>query len=304
MTVNNTTQTPPVTISLVFDDRGFARQVASTLQELMLPTPDALTLFENGPHSWRIDAYYTDTPNIDTLHKALSETVGRSIPAFEVADTPDENWVALSQAALPAVAAGRFTIYGSHDRHRVARGPNSILIDAGEAFGTAHHPTTLGCLRAIDRQVRRHTRNASAFQNCFDLGCGSGVLTIALARVLPDATFVASDLDQQSVVVAAQNMRANGSHRQISPIVAAGTAHPLVTKRAPFDLIVANILAGPLLELAPDIRRVVRRQGTLILSGLLVAQAPAVIAKYRAHDFHLVEHERIDGWSTLTLRNR
>ncbi len=304
MTSENSAETRPVTLTLDFADRDLARLVASTLQELILPTPDALTMFENGPDAWRVDAYYFETPDADALHNALREAIERSLPAFKVAKVPDENWVALSQAALPTVKAGRFTIYGSHDRYRVAHGPNSILIDAGEAFGTAHHPTTLGCLQTLDTITRRQPTQRATFHNCLDLGCGSGVLAIALARVLPHATFVASDLDRQSVVVAARNMRANGTHRQITTITASGTAHPQITKRAPFDLVVANILAGPLLMLAGDIRRVVKPSGTLVLSGLLVPQAPAIVAKYHSHGFHLVQHKRINGWSTLTLQKR
>ena len=140
---------------------------------------------------------------------------------------PQENWVRISQEALPPVAAGRFTIHGSHDRHRVPQGPNSILIDAGEAFGTAHHATTQGCLAAIDRAMR--IRN---YDRILDLGCGSGVLAIAAARLSPWATILASDLDRQSVVVAKENMRAHGVGSRITTVVAGGLNHPLLRASA------------------------------------------------------------------------
>ncbi len=288
-----------ITITLDFEDRNLARQVAGALQEVVWPAPDALTFFENGPKAWRVEGYYTDPPDIAELHQTLSAAVETSLPEFTVTEVPNENWVALSQAALPPVYAGRFTIHGSHDNHRIARGPNSILIDAGEAFGTAHHATTYGCLDAIDRLSRQQT-----FRNCLDLGCGSGVLAIALARTQPHAQILASDLDAQSVHVAKTNMQANTVGQRIKTVVAAGTDHPSLQQRAPFDLLVANILAGPLISLAADIRRITLPGSTLILSGILVPQAADVIASYRAQAFQLCRHVQIEEWSTLILKRR
>ena len=225
--------------------------------------------------------------------------MGRALPPFVVEDVPDLNWVAISQAALPPVAAGRFVVHGSHDRGRVARGPTTILIDAGEAFGTAHHATTLGCLLAIDRLTR-----LEAFDTVLDLGCGSGVLAIAVAKALPGADIIATDMDVQSVKVAAENMRVNGVANRIATAVATGVAHPWLRQSPPFGLVVANILAGPLIRLAPALARTVARSGTLLLSGILIPQAPQVIAAYRASGFQLERHDRIVGWSTLTLRRR
>jgi ribosomal protein L11 methyltransferase len=209
------------------------------------------------------------------------------------------NWVAISQAALPPVRAGRFTIHGSHDRGRVVRGPNTILIDAGEAFGTAHHATTLGCLLAIDRLAR-----SNQFGSVLDLGCGSGVLAIAVAKSIVGARIVAADMDAQSVKVAAENVRLNGVARQIRVTQASSTMHPEIRSRVPFDLLIANILAGPLVRLAPDLTPALDRGGTLVLSGILVPQAPEVIATYGAHGFALQRHDRITGWSTLTFARR
>lgn len=282
-------------------DRSLAHQIAGALQDLIEPVPAALTLFEQpvagAPATWRIEAYYDDPQRGDELKGRLADVLGKPVPDVRLENVPDLNWVALSQAALPPVQAGRYTIHGSHDRGRVARGPNAILIDAGEAFGTAHHATTYGCLLAISRITRRRT-----YRNVLDLGCGSGVLAIAAARALPRARIIATDLDRQSVAVAAANMQVNGAGRRIATLAASGLDAPELRRRQPFDLLIANILADPLIMLAGDVARAVTRGGTVVLSGLLIPQAPAVIAAYRAHGFHLVSHDRITGWSTLVLK--
>lgn len=286
-------------ITAHFSDRSLAHQVANALQDLIEPAPDALTIFENGTDAWRLEAYFTDGVDADALHAEVSAVLDLTPPPFEMGDVPDLNWVAISQAALPPVSAGRFTVHGSHDRGRVAQGPGAILIDAGEAFGTAHHATTLGCLLAIDRLTRAET-----FDTVLDLGCGSGVLAIAVAKTLPKARIIATDLDPQSVKVAAENMRLNGVSQRIATAAAYGVNHTWLRQSPPFDLVIANILAGPLIELSPDLARTVTRGGTLILSGLLIPQAPQVIAAYRTAGFHLIRHDRITGWATLTLRRR
>lgn len=282
-----------------FTDRTLAMHAASTLQDFLEPAPDALTVFENGPASWRLEAYFNDGLDGRDLAQELAAYIKDPLPAFVAGAVPDLNWVAMSQEALPPVKAGRFTVHGSHDTHRVPRSPNSILIDAGEAFGTAHHQTTLGCLLAIDRLTRTED-----FQTVLDLGTGSGVLAIALARMLPRAEIIATDLDKQSVIVAKENMRINGVGQRLAVTQADGVRHAWLRQSKPFDLVIANILAGPLITLAPQLARTVRPAGTLVLSGLLIAQAAQVIAAYRAAGFHLVSHDRISGWSTLVLRRR
>jgi ribosomal protein L11 methyltransferase len=282
-----------------FANRDLAMQTANALQDLIEPAPDALTVFEDGAASWRLEAYFNGGINGRDLNAELAEIISEPLPKLVTGDVPDLNWVAISQAALPPVAAGRFVVHGTHDRHRVPGGPSTILIDAGEAFGTAHHATTLGCLLAIDRLTRNED-----FRTILDLGCGSGVLAIAAAKVLPAAEIIATDLDAQSVKVAAENMKQNGVGGRIAICQADGVRHTWLRQSKPFDLVIANILAGPLIRLAPDMARTVRRSGTLVLSGLLIPQAPQVIAAYRASGFHLVRHDRLTGWSTLTLARR
>lgn len=286
------------------NERGHAMRIAGALQDLLEPPPDALTVFEdkkdeNAPPIWRIEAYFSDPREAHALEAELDALLDEPVPSFQTADVPDLNWVALSQAALPPVHASRFTVHGSHDRDRVPQGPRAILIEAGEAFGTAHHATTYGCLIALDRLAERQR-----FRRILDLGCGSGILAIAAARSWQQATIYGVDIDEQSVVVARENAAVNKVGAQISFICGPGVSSPQIRNAAPFDLIVANILAGPLVQLAPDIRRVAEVGAVVILSGLLTRESARVLAAYLAQGFALLSHRRYDGWSTLTLVKR
>ncbi len=277
--------------------RDAAHSFAGALENLCEPPPEALTLFEDdGRGAWRIEAYFGELPDPHALSEFLANVTGLEPPRIAVSEVPDLNWVALSQAALPPVHAGRFTIHGSHDIALIPQGPHAILIDAGEAFGTAHHATTYGSLAAIDRVTRRR-----AFGTVLDLGCGSGVLAIAASRRLPDAIILATDMDATSVAVARANIKANTRPDRIKAFAATGLDHPRLRPPSRFDLVIANILAGPLIALAPSIRTAVAPGGVLILSGILNDQAPSVRASYVAQGFRMNRHDQIAGWSTLTL---
>lgn len=281
---------------IVFDVTGGAGEAlaASTvLEELVEPPALAVTRFEARP-LWRVEAYYIDLPDPAAAAATLAAILGYA-PQLALVEVPDDNWVAISQAALPPVTAGRFTIHGSHDRHRIPQGPWSIEIDAGEAFGTAHHATTLGCLTAIDRLARRRRCG-----RVLDLGCGSGVLAIAAARAWPSANITASDIDPEATRVARANARAN---RTAGITIATADGLPR-GPRGRYDLIIANILASPLIALSPRIAAALEPGGALMLSGLLTEQAPAVRATYRAHGLAQVREIRIAGWSTLVLHRR
>jgi ribosomal protein L11 methyltransferase len=273
-------------------------QAISDALEAAEPALDAVTLFEDGAGAWRVEAYSQGRAEAEAAAAVLPRGVGKPIADVVLEDLPDLNWVAMSQAALPPVIAGRFVVHGSHDRGRIPYGPRAILVDAGEAFGTAHHGTTLGCLLAIDKLAR-----AGRFLRVLDLGCGSGVLAIAAARAMHGAQVIATDSDPIAVEVARANADANGAGR-IATACALGLDHPWLRHAAPFDLIIANILAGPLRMLAGDVAKSVRRGGSVILSGILNPEAAAVIAAYAAHGFAVVQHRRIGEWSTLTLRKR
>lgn len=285
---------PSYKITIAANDQQMARTVSGALLELIAPSPDAVTTFE-AAQGWLVEGYYSGPPDRDALTRQLVAMLPFPVPRIEVVVVPDENWVAVSQAALPPVTAGRFTIHGSHDRGVVPRGPNSLLIDAGEAFGTAHHATTQGCLLALDELTRRR-----GFQRVLDLGCGSGVLAIAAARALPRAEIEASDNDPQAIAVARANARCNGVAGRIRMRVAEGLPRGRI-RDGSYDLILANILADPLVALAPDVARALAPGGVAVLSGLLVRQAERVIAAYLARGFAVVDHRRLSGWSTVTL---
>ena len=297
--------TSATTLSLFTHDRNLARRIAGALQDLVDPAPDALTIFEepntDAPPDWRIDAYYTDPPAASDLRAQISQLLDTKIPELATQTVPDLNWVAISQAALPPVRAGRFTVHGSHDRNRVGRPYYRVEIEDGEAFGTAHHATTYGCLTAIDQLTQQTPRSHA---RVLDLGCGSGVLAIALAKCWPDADIIATDIDAQSCVIARENAHHNGVGQQIRVYRANGASDPRLCTNGQFDLVIANILAGPLIEIAKDIAAITKARGHLILSGILIPQAPSVIAAYRACGFVLRQHRRIDGWSTLTFIKR
>ena len=288
---------------LVTTDRNIAHTTAMALTEIIEPAADAVAMFEmpgplptSPPVGWRMDAYFIDKPDAAGIAAAIAGLTGAAPPPLVLEVVPDENWVTLVQAGLPPVVAGRFTVLGSHDRGKVPRGPHALVIDAGEAFGTAHHATTLGCLIAIDRLTRRRH-----FPRVLDLGCGTGVLAIAAQRAMPAARVTASDIDPVSVEVARDNTHVNGTPR-IRTMVSNGV--PRTAGNGGWDLVIANILARPLVALAGSIARGLAPGGVLVLSGLLTGQAQQVLGAYLPRGFALVRHERIAGWSTLTLAKR
>jgi ribosomal protein L11 methyltransferase len=209
---------------------------------------------------------------------------------------PDIDWVALSLEGLQPVRAGRFLVHGSHDRHRRRAGDLAIEIEAGLAFGTGHHGTTSGCLEMIEQVVRRERPT-----NALDLGAGSAVLAIALAK-LAHIPVLATDIDPVATKVAAANARLNEVSSLIEARTAPGFHNPIFSARAPFDLIVANILARPLMKLAPEMAGYVAPGGSIILSGILARQRNAVLAAYNGQKFRHIRTLWRDGWVTLHLK--
>lgn len=209
---------------------------------------------------------------------------------------PEIDWVAKSLEGLQPVRAGRFLVHGSHDRHKRRIGDLPIEIEAGLAFGTGHHGTTSGCLEMIDMVVRReHPRNA------LDLGTGSAVLAIAIAK-LARIPVLATDIDPVATRVAAQNVKLNQAAAYVETRTAPGFADPIFKARAPFDLIVANILARPLMRLAPEMARSVRLGGSLILSGILERQRNAVLSAYVGQNLRHVRTLTRGEWVTIHLK--
>jgi ribosomal protein L11 methyltransferase len=277
-------------------DLDAGRSVSGLLGEVMQPSPLAVTLFEDEAPAFVVEAYYEQEPSAPDIDLALAH-LGARIGSAMIEAVPDANWVAISQAALPPILAGRFIVHGSHDRARVGVRPLAIEIEAGEAFGTGHNATTSGCLEAIDALTRAHR-----FARVLDLGCGTGVLAIAAARVLPGARVVASDNDPIATDIARTNARLNRVAGRVRVVTASGFAHPLLRRPQSFDLVVANILPRPLIALAPNMRAALPPGGVAVLSGLLNHQAHEMRSRYHAAGFRLLSTRRHAGWTVLVLQ--
>jgi len=278
-------------------DEGRAQALGEALETLD-PEPVGVGVFEleDGSGMWEVGAYFTDPPD-DIALTLMAAAHGAA--EFAVSKLPEIDWVAHVRRELKPVEAGRFFVYGSHDADKLPAGCVGLWIEAAMAFGTGHHGTTLGCLRALDRLVSAGV----VPERVIDLGCGTAVLAMAAAKVWP-GTILASDIDAVAVEVAAANVIANGIEGRVECLEAEGFNHDLIRERAPFDLVIANILKGPLVDLAPDIARNTAPGGRAILSGLLVDQAQDVIAAYASEGFSVAEHDEIGDWATLVLRRR
>jgi ribosomal protein L11 methyltransferase len=289
---------PTFTALTTLPGEDAALALADALEKLQ-PEPTGVGVFEieDGSELWEVGAYFLDTPPAVMLD-VLALAFGAK--PFVVSEVPDVDWVAKVRRELAPVEAGRFFVFGSHDADKVPADPARVAlqIEATVAFGTGHHGTTLGCLRAFDRLAEQGFAPARVA----DIGCGTAVLALAAAAILPDAVVIASDIDQVAVDVARANVDINGMSGRVECLEAAGFAHPRLLAAAPYDLIFANILKGPLVELAPDMARHTVPGGIIILSGLLVVQADAILAAYAAQGFALVHREDLGEWAALTLR--
>ena len=260
------------------------------------PEPTGVGTFEieDGSGLWEVAAYFVETPDLAAL-ALLAKIHGAQ--DFIVSEVPDQDWVAKVRRDLAPVEAGRFFVYGSHDADKLPVGRIGLLIEAAMAFGTGHHGTTLGCLRALDHLID----DGFVARRAADIGCGTAVLAMATAKVFPDPV-IASDIDPIAVEVAETNIRTNGLSGRVICLEATGFDQPEILAAAPFDLVFANILKGPLIALAPDMAGHLAPGGFAILSGILNEQAADVIEVYARNGFNLVEHQKIVDWSTLTLQ--
>ncbi|MCZ8546089.1 50S ribosomal protein L11 methyltransferase [Mesorhizobium qingshengii] len=237
-----------------------------------------------------------DVDAVEARVKDILASLALSRPVEREA-LPDIDWVARSLEGLKPVRAGRFFVHGAHDRRKRHSGELAIEIEAGLAFGTGHHGTTAGCLEMLERVVRReHPRNA------LDLGTGSAVLAIAVAK-LAHIPVLATDIDPVAVRVAAANARLNHVKALVETVTAPGFHHPIFGKRAPFDLIVANILARPLMRLAPQMADHIALGGSIVLSGILERQRDAVVSAYVGQNFRHVRTLHREGWVTIHLKH-
>ncbi len=276
---------PPLWKASVALEKTRAPDIASLLE--LASEPQAVLIVEEpfGPGAV-VEALYVDQPDGALLTRLAGQTV-------TVEPLPDRDWIALSQQGLPPVRAGRFFVYGAHDAGQVPDGVIPIRIEAGLAFGTGHHETTALCLAVLSTLARKRR-----FANVLDLGCGTGLIAIGAAK-LWKRKVLASDIDPVAVEVIDENARLNGVGPWVRSVVADGLTHPTLAAAAPYDLIIANILAGPLTFLARQIMASLKPGGTLILSGLLHNQEKLVLSFY--HPLRL-ENVRRDGpWSALVL---
>jgi ribosomal protein L11 methyltransferase len=278
-------------------DEAAAKRVVDVLTEIFFDGDAAVAAFERPDLRWDVTLHFADAPDEAFLQEIVGNTAGPEIAdtlAFDTVEAKD--WVKASLDDLVPVPAGRFVVHGSHDRDRVPQNKLAIEIEAALAFGTGHHGTTRGCLLLLD-----HVLKSARPVRILDLGTGTGVLAIAAAKALHRAV-LASDIDPPSVAVAAENARLNEVGDNVRVIRATGFAAPDFAQAGPFDLVLANILANPLRQLAGPMARHLAPGARVILSGLLTHQAPAVIAAYRARGLVPLRHLRIEGWSSLLLR--
>ena len=274
----------------------------------MLDEPPVLMTSEPDPaqpDEWRLDAYFEAAPDAGmvALIRGLVPSAAAADPA--ITHIAEEDWVTLSQAGLEPIRAGRFYVHTPANGETMAEGAVAFVIEAGRAFGTGHHETTTGCLLMIDRLKRRGAR----FTDIADVGTGTGLLAFAARAGWPGARVVASDIDPVAVAVTGENAAINGiatgrGPGRIELVTAAGLAHPRLKARAPYDLIIANILAGPLIELAPVLAGALLPGGSLILAGLLDSQAEKVASAYRGQRMRLADRIVRGDWPTLRMVKR
>jgi ribosomal protein L11 methyltransferase len=289
-------------LSLVSDERR-ARAVADLIAESFEPGEVASTAFETeerwrgGGRAWLMEAYFGHEPDegaIRALIAAASDEETARSATFGLTEKRD--WVANSLAGLKPVRAGRFLVHGRHDRARVAPNDVGIEIEAGLAFGTGHHGTTRGCLLHFDRLLKRRRPHA-----VLDVGCGAGVLAIAAAKALKRKVWL-GDIDSIAVEVANANARLNGVGALCRAVRSRGVEARSLSEGAPYDVVFANILARPLRLMAPSLAAVIGAEGEAIVSGLLLANVPGVLASWRAQGFTLAGRIDLEGWASLRLR--
>jgi len=277
-----------------------AESLGAALERLD-PTGVGVFEMEDGSSLWEVAGYFEAAP--DEIALAVLAAAFGAKP-FVVSEVPDIDWVAKVRRELVPVVAGKFFVYGSHDADQVPDDAYPLLIEAAMAFGTGHHGTTLGCLRALDRLAQEGLKG----RNVADIGCGTAVLAMAAARIWGrnlSAPVIASDVDAVAVEVALANVAANGLESHVTCLEATGFDHADIAARAPFDLVFANILKAPLVALAPDMNANLFDAGYAVLSGILNEQADDVIAVYAQNGINLHHREEIGDWTTLTLlKNR
>ena len=275
-------------------DQASAEALGAALEEHLEPTGVGVFELEDGSGDWEVGGYFAEKPDEARL-AVLSVMLGAR--PFVVSKVEDRDWVAQVRRELTPVAVGPFVVHGAHDRDRIAANQLSLEIEAAMAFGTGHHGTTEGCLEAL---VWLH-RRGFPLRRIADIGCGTGVLAMAAARLGP-CRALATDIDPVAAATARANIAANPRRGSLSAFEATGYRHPRLRAAAPFDLVFMNILARPLKRLAPDAAAALHPGGVAVLSGLLTSQRADVLATYRGWGFSTLRRVERRVWSTLVVR--
>jgi ribosomal protein L11 methyltransferase len=274
-----------------------ARRGVDLLNEIFFEGQAAIAAFERSDGRWDIVMHFADPPDQALVRELVGIAAGGDVAQNITFDTVEaRDWVKTTLEELVPVRAGRFIVHGRHDRSKVPPNKLGIEIEAALAFGTGHHGTTRGCLLLLDDMLK-----ARRPKRVLDLGTGTGVLAIAAAKALRRRV-LASDIDPLSVRVAGENARLNGVGDLVQTVRAGGFSAPEFARHGPFDLVLANILANPLRQMATPMAGNLAASASVILSGLLPHQARGVIAAYRARGLVLTRHLVIEGWSSLLMR--
>ncbi|TMJ04903.1 MAG: 50S ribosomal protein L11 methyltransferase [Alphaproteobacteria bacterium] len=278
---------------LVCDERT-ARRVADLLSDNFDSSATAVAAFEGADRRWHVELHFEAPPDEAAVRAMVGEAGGNAAD-LGFGQIEQKDWVAASLAELRPVTAGRFTVHGAHDRSRVAPNRLGLEIEAALAFGTGHHGTTRGCLQALDEVLKQRRPRL-----VLDIGTGTGVLAIAAAKALRRPV-LASDIDREAVTIARENARLNGVGPLVECLYVGGLNARRFQERAPFDLVLANILLAPLTRLAGPMRRLLAPKARVVLSGLLASQENAALAAYRPHGLKLTRRIPLGEWVTLVL---
>jgi ribosomal protein L11 methyltransferase len=287
----------PTHVFRITTDERSARAMTELIGEIFDPAETAVAAFEteeDGP--WLLEAYFAREPDEAAIRNLVRPVVGQEADKGVFLPLEQQDWVKASLEGLNPVRAGRVLVHGSHDRDQVRPNDVAIEIEAALAFGTGHHGTTKGCLLAFVDELKMRTP-----RRVLDVGTGTGILAFAAAKVLKRPV-VAGDIDPEAVRVARENARLNGIGSFMRLYVGPGVRHELADRPEHFDLVFANILAKPLRILAPSLSRVATRDGTLILSGLLIKDVAGVLSAYAAQGWQLQRRYDLEGWVALVLK--
>jgi ribosomal protein L11 methyltransferase len=287
----------PTHVMRLATDEGSARALTDLLGEVFDPAETAVAAFESEDgRSWSLEAYFAREPDQAAIRDLARLIIGDAVDAAVFETLAQKDWVKSSLEGLRPVRAGRFLVHGAHDRGERRVNDLAIEIEAALAFGTGHHGTTKGVLLALARQLRRRQP-----RHVLDVGTGTGILAFAAAKALK-RRIVAGDIDRVAIGVARGNARLNGIGDLVRFYAGPGVRHDAANRARHFDLVLANILARPLIRLAPALARVVAPDGVLIVSGLLARDVRQVAAAYAAQGLTLLRHSELQGWATLELK--